>query len=226
MSTSTVVLERQPLEDLLADLPKTASVEYRKGQLILDSAQSSDRVYLVVAGKVMVSRMVNATKQVVVAICQPPEIFGEPALVNSFAAGQQALALENSNVMSWSAAEIVDRITRQGRLGMALLQVLARREAELTWRMESFAADTTHLRVARSLLRLSGRIGTRQPDGSAKMVPLTHKMLSQYVGSTREIVTHHMTEFRRMGYLNYSRDGIVVFRDALLGWVRQNSRGH
>jgi CRP-like cAMP-binding protein len=225
MAVSIAVPQQNPLEDLLANLPKANAVEYRRGQLIYNAAQSSDRVYLVTDGKVMVSRIVNAEKQVVVDVCQPPELFGESALVNCFSRGEQALALENCKVMSWPAADILDRVTRQSHLGIVFLQVLAQREAELTWRMESLAVDTIHVRVARSLIRLSGRIGTRQEDGSAKMAPLTHKMLSQYIGSTREIVTHHMTEFRKLGYLNYSRNGIVIYRDALIEWLQRNSHG-
>lgn len=225
MAIPIALPQPKPLDDLLIHLPKTSAVEYRRGQFIYNSAQSLERVYVVTEGKVIVSRIVNQEKHVVVDICQPSEIFGESALVNCFSRGEQALALENARVMSWAAAEIVDRVTRQSRLGMALLQTMARREAELTWRMESLAVDTIHLRVARSLVRLSGRIGTRQEDGSARMPPLTHKMLSQYIGSTREIVTHHMTEFRKMGYLSYSRNGIVIYRDALMEWLQRNSRG-
>src|SRR5215469_14494412 len=127
--------------------------------------------------------------------------------------------------MSWTASDIVDSVTRQTRLGIGLLQALARRESELTWRMQSLAIDTIHLRVARSLIRLSGRIGKVREDGSVHLPPLTHKMLSQFVGSTREIVTHHMTEFRKLGYLNYSRAGIIIYRDALMEWVQRNSPG-
>jgi CRP-like cAMP-binding protein len=158
-------------------------------------------------------------------ICQPPEIFGETALVNCFAQYEQAMALENTKVMSWTAAEVVDSVTRQTRLGMALLQTLAQRESELTWRMQSLAIDTIHLRVARSLIRLADRLGTVREDGSVQLPPLTHKVLSQFVGSTREIVTHHMTEFRKLGYLNYSRTGIVIYRDTLMEWVQRNSPG-
>ncbi len=31
------------------------------------------------------------------------------------------------------------------------------------------------------------------------MMPLTHELLSQYVGTSREIVTHYMNQFRRQG---------------------------
>lgn len=52
-----------------------------------------------------------------------------------------------------------------------------------------------------------------------RMLPLTHKLISQYVGSTREIVTHHMTDFRKRGFVNYSRKGILVNRAALKKWL-------
>ena len=46
------------------------------------------------------------------------------------------------------------------------------------------------------------------------MIPFTHELLSQYVGTSREIVTHYMNQFRRQGYLRYSRKGILLHRDA------------
>ena len=225
VAISVAVPQLKPLEDLSAYLPKSAIMEYRKGQPVYAAEQSVDRLYLVVEGRIIVSRVVGGDKQVVVAICQPHEIFGEPALVHCFSRSEQAVALENSKVMSWAASQIMESATSQSRLGIVLLQVLAQRESEFTWRMESLAVDTIHRRVARSLIRLSERIGTGQEDGSTRIAPLTHKMLSQYVGSTREIVTHHMTEFRKMGYLTYSRHGIVIYRDALLAWLQQNARG-
>jgi CRP/FNR family transcriptional regulator, cyclic AMP receptor protein len=51
-------------------------------------------------------------------------------------------------------------------------------------------------------------------------MPLTHEMLSQYVGTSREIITHHMTQFRRLGYLRYSRKEVVIYPDAMMqSWL-------
>ena len=58
-------------------------------------------------------------------------------------------------------------------------------------------------------------------DGSVHMAPFTHELLSQYVGTSREIVTHYMNQFRRQGYLRYSRKGILLYRDAMKDWLRQ-----
>ena len=56
-----------------------------------------------------------------------------------------------------------------------------------------------------------------------RMAPFTHELLSQYVGTSREIVTHYMNQFRRDGYLRYSRKGIILYRDAFKEWLRQSS---
>jgi len=49
------------------------------------------------------------------------------------------------------------------------------------------------------------------------LAPLTHELLAQYVGTSREIVTHYMSQFRRDKLLSYSRSGIAIDRSALTG---------
>jgi hypothetical protein len=48
-----------------------------------------------------------------------------------------------------------------------------------------------------------------------KIPPLTHHVISEYVGTSREIVTFQMNQLRQKGYLRYSRKGIQVYSDAL-----------
>ena len=71
-----------------------------------------------------------------------------------------------------------------------------------------------------ALARLRG-LGTLDADGSVRMSPFTHELLSQYVGTSREIVTHYMTQFRKRGYLRYSRKGITLHRESLRAWLRE-----
>ncbi len=58
-------------------------------------------------------------------------------------------------------------------------------------------------------------MGERQDDGGIHMLPLTHETLAQYVGTSREIVTHYMNRLRREGYVLYTRKSIVLYCEAL-----------
>jgi CRP/FNR family transcriptional regulator len=222
MASSTFATPK-PLEDPLAHLPCSTIVEYRKGQIIYSQDQPSTTLYLVIDGKVKVSRVADDGHQVVVDIYQSDEFFGESAFLNLPHRCEQATALENTKLMTWATAEIEDIATKRPRLAVALLQILVQRTVDFTHRIESFSLDNIARRLARSLIRFSERLGVEEQDGSVRMAPFTHELLSQYVGTSREIVTHYMNQFRRQGYLRYSRKGIILYRDAFKDWLRQGA---
>jgi CRP/FNR family transcriptional regulator len=224
MATSPPVLApKKALEDPLAHLPCSTIVEYKKGQMIYNQDQPSTTIFLIIEGKIKVSRLADDGHQVVVDIYQPDEFFGESALLNLPHRCEQATALENTRLMAWTTAEIEDIVTKRPRLAVALLQILVQRTIDFTHRIESFSVDNIARRLARSLIRFSERLGTAEEDGSVRMTPFTHELLSQYVGTSREIVTHYMNQFRRQGYLKYSRKEVILYREAFRDWLRQNA---
>ena len=223
MATSPTVASQKALEDPLAHLPCSSIVEYKKGQMIYNQDQPSTSIYLVIDGKVKVCRLADDGHQVVVDIYQPDEFFGESAFLSLPHRAEQATALENTKLMTWTASEIEDIVQKRPKLAIALLQILVQRTLDFGHRIESFSVDNIARRLARSLIRFSERLGTPEDDGSVRMVPFTHELLSQYVGTSREIVTHYMNQFRRQGYLRYSRKGIILYKDAFKEWLRQNA---
>ena len=221
-SSPTAYAPHKSLEDPLAHLPCSNILEYRKGQTIYNQDQPSISLYLVIEGKVKVARLADDGHQVVIDIYQPDEFFGESAFLSLPHHCEQATALEDAKLMAWGTQEIEDIVTKRPRLAVALLQIQVQRTLDMTQRIESFSADNIARRLARSLIRFSERLGTVETDGSVRMSAFTHELLSQYVGTSREIVTHYMNQFRRMGYLQYSRRGIVMYRDAFQEWLRQS----
>ena len=219
----TLAVPRRQLEDPLAHLSGSNILEYRKGQVIYSQDQPSTNLYLIIEGKVKVYRVSDDGRPVVVDIYQNEEFFGESAFLNSLTRDEQAVAIENTELMTWTIGEIEDIVTRRPRLAVALLQMLVQRSMEFGSRIESFSVDNIARRLGRTLIRFSERLGRDTEDGSVQMMPLTHELLSQYVGTSREIVTHYMNQFRRQGYLRYSRKGIFIHRDALKDWFRQQA---
>jgi CRP/FNR family transcriptional regulator len=185
------------------------------GQVIYGPECPSSSIYLLVAGKVRISQLAAAGTEVLHDIIRPEEIFGESAFLDSRSASERAIAAEKCKVMSWEVSDMENLVTNRPRLAVALLQIFAQRNAEAALRIESFATDTIEQRLARSLLRFSERLGTLEPGGTERMMPLTHALLSQYVGTSREIITHYMNRFRDKGYIQYSRLGIVLYRNDL-----------
>ena len=210
----------QPLEDPLAYLPCTKTSEYSKGARIYNHNQPSGSIFLILRGTVKVSRAMSNGKNLVLDLYRPDEFFGESTLLNRTNPSESAVAFEEVEVMTWTVSQIKELSLKQPKLAVALMQLLANRSLDFTIRLESLFENNDR-RLARSLIRFSERLGTLSPVSSAtQMMPLTQDFLAQYVGSSRELISGHMRMFREKGYLQYSREGMSVNRDALKEWLR------
>ena len=216
MASSTTSLKSNTrLEDVLAYLPLSRTTDYSAGQRIYGPYDLPTNIYLVLTGKVGVSLIAEDGSEVLLEIVRPDELFGESAFLGLSRRSERATAIEKATLMTWTVSDLEDLVVKRPRLGVALLQVLAQRNADFRRQIESFALDTIERRLARSLIRFSERLGAPEENGSVRMMPLTHLMLARHIGTSREIVTQHMSRFRRQGYLSYSRDGILLYRETL-----------
>jgi len=197
MLNGAVFSPSREIEDALMYLPRKGVTSYRKGQIIFDENQPCDGLHLVVQGRVKVTMPLENGTQTMVDIFTTDDFFGESSLLGLSHACQRAMALDSVTLMSWPGREIEEQVERQPRLGIALMQMLVARTLDYEQRLVSFA------------------VGSRTADGSVEIPPLTHQVISEYVGTSREIVTFQMNHFRQMGYLQYSRKGIRVQADAL-----------
>ena len=214
-ASTTSVATPAHYEDVLEHLPVSKTTEYGKGQLIYGLDTLPKSIYLVIKGTVGISHMAEDGTEVLLDIVRPDEVFGESAFLEVARRAERAEAIERSEVMNWTVSDMEDLVTKRPRLAVALLQVLAQRNADYRRRIESFAIDSIARRLARALLRFSERLGTPDGGGCVSMIPLSQEMLSRHIGTSREIVSHHMNRFRRLGYVSYSRSGISLHCDTL-----------
>jgi CRP/FNR family transcriptional regulator, cyclic AMP receptor protein len=223
MNGARQVAPRQ-MEDALVYLPHKSVIDYKRGQVIYDESQASNGIYLVVRGRVKTSVPMDNGSQTVIEIYGAEDFFGESGLLDLEHRGESAAALENSSLMSWTTAEIEEQVDRQPKLGLALIQMLVERCLGFEERLQSFALDKTPERIMRALLRFAERFGTRSEDGTVRIPPMTHQLISEYVGTSREIVTFQMNRLRQEGYIRYSRKGIEVHSASLNEHLRQETR--
>jgi CRP/FNR family transcriptional regulator, cyclic AMP receptor protein len=209
-------------EDPLTYLPRKSVQEYAKGRVIYGPEHPSDRLHLVVLGRVKVSTKSEDGIETVSRIISPEGLFGEAVLVGGRGLGapETAVALDAATLMSWTRAEIEAQIEREPRLGIALSQYLVRQCIEMQERIESMAIYKTPERVMLALTQLAHSLGTPLPDGSTRLASLTHHTIAEYVGTSREIVTFQMNRLRRLGLVRYTRRYIDIYVQALEQMLR------
>jgi CRP/FNR family cyclic AMP-dependent transcriptional regulator len=208
--------------DPLNYLPRRALVEYQKGQVIY--FRNCESLYLVAAGRVKLSSVAPDGGEAVIRIVPSEGLFGESGMVNEELC-ERAVALDRVQVMVWNNLEIEQQIEKEPRLGLALIEELVAASLEMKERLHGMANYKTPQRVMLSLLQLARALGAQQPDGALRMGSLTHHIIAEHVGTSREIVTSQMNRLRRLGLVGYTRNHIDVYRDAMEYALRSQGIG-
>ena len=210
-------------EDALEYLPCTVPLSFDRGETVYGGTKQAAGLYAVLKGRVKVWRAAHDGAATILGIYGNEQIFGESSLIGGIS-DEVATALERTQVMCWPVAAVEDRIAKSPRLGVALMQTLVARSVSLKERIRNIAAEKTPARVALALLSLAQENGSRTEDGGLSCPSLTHQLISELVGTSREIVTAEMGRLRRLHLMDYSRKGIHVYPDALREYIETRAR--
>ena len=186
MAIDPASTKTRPLEDPLGYLPCSHIWEYQQHQVIYSPDGLLMNLFLIIGGKVMVRRITTDGREVVVDIYVVDEFFGDGALIDAINNNERAIAIEqNTRVMSWTSTDVHELILRRPQLGIAFIQLLARRCTDYRGRIESFSSDYIARRLVRALMHFADRLGDKLDDGSIQLIPLSHELLAQYIGTSR-----------------------------------------
>ena len=209
--------------DILDYLPRSAFSSFEAGETVYKYHAPASHFYVVIRGRVRVSRIIPDHSPLILDIYGSDQIFGESALLDHSRHSDVAVALEATDLMTWTSEEIRSVVQLRPQVGIALGQILTQRLIVFGNRLESFAAGDIKQRLARSLIHMAERLGQPAKDGSVHITGLRHEILSEYVVSSRVSVTHWLKYFRRKGLLDYNRDRLRIFPPALAEWLKLNT---
>lgn len=140
---------------------------------------------------------VGRGRRMVVAIAAPGEVVIGPR------SGQELVALSRARLTALTVAaqrELLRVPAAAGALTAALMNAVCDREESL-----ANCGRFPHVeRVRGKLLQLASRVGRVRQGGVVIDAPLTHDLLAESVGATRETVTRALRELMRAGVVTRS----------------------
>ena len=198
--------------------------DYARNQVIYFAGDSADSLFQVTSGRVKVIRVSPVGKEKIIDIYQDGDYFGELCICGGGVRGDQAIALDAVTVSSIKIQELLTLLPKKPGLMQHLLQLLCMRLSEYQDQIATLAFDNVPERLAREFLRLSKAPGAHQENGATRLgVNLTHEEMASLVGTSREIVTTLMNQFRGKGLIDYDRRSIRVFQDRVKGFLGRTS---
>jgi CRP/FNR family transcriptional regulator, cyclic AMP receptor protein len=211
-----VVLKRAPLFDGLDDegaralRRQTTEVKLARGEHLFLEGQVGDRLYVVLDGKVKLTRAAADGRENLWEVIGPGEMFGELSLFDPRPRTSSASAVTDATLAALAHDALRPWLLEHPQVAMHMLQALARRLR----RANDVTADLVFTdvpgRVAKNLLDLADRFGQQERDGLHVHHDLTQEELAQLVGASRETVNKALADFAARGWLQISARSVLI----------------
>jgi CRP/FNR family cyclic AMP-dependent transcriptional regulator len=208
------VLRRAPLFDGLDDegarglRRQMAEVKLSRGEHLFLEGEDGDALYVVMDGKIKLTRAAADGRENLLSVIGPGEMFGELSLFDPRPRTATASAVTDAVLASLKHEALMPLLHERPEVSLHMLRALARRLR----RANDVTADLVFTdvpgRVAKNLL--DERFGTTEPDGLHVHHDLTQEELAQLVGASRETVNKALADFAARGWLQISARSVLI----------------
>jgi CRP/FNR family transcriptional regulator, cyclic AMP receptor protein len=183
---------------------------FPKGSTLFNEGDRSDRIVILVSGRVKVSYFTDDGREVVLAVRSPGDLLGELSTLDGEARSATATALEPVDAVLVPAGQFRTFLETHPHAALMLLELLSRRLRDADRKRVEFGAYDTVGRVARRLVELAQEFGERDGEGVRITLPLSQDELAGWVGASRKAVGNALAWLRRRGLIETRRRGITV----------------
>lgn len=204
-------LRRVPLFAHLTDaeLERIGAVvrekSYPKNSVILFEQDPGDALYLVASGQVKVVLIGEDGREVILAILHEGDFFGEMALIDDQPRSAHVIATADSHLLVLRRDDFYTCLEQTPRIALGLLRALSRRLRRADDTIGGLVLLDVTGRLARLLLELAD-----ENDGQVITKRLTHQMIAQMIGSSRETVSRTLRDLSVRGLIQTSRRTLII----------------
>jgi CRP-like cAMP-binding protein len=184
--------------------------EFARGAVIFAEGEPGDRLYIIGTGKVKIGRKSPDGRENLLMVAGPSDMFGELSIFDPGPRTSTATAVTEVRTYTMDRTALREWIGKRPEIAEQLLRVLARRLRRTNDALADLIFTDVPGRVAKNLLQMAGRFGTR--DGGVLRVThdLTQEELAQLVGASRETVNKALADFASRAWLRLDGKSVII----------------
>ena len=216
MAYSDEVLGRAPLFQALDEEGTKAlragivEVTLARGDGLFDEGDEGDRLYVVLDGKIKLTRTATDGRENLLSVLGPGEMFGELSLFDPRPRTASAVAVTDARLAALGHDYLRHWLTGRPDVAMHLLRALAQRLRRTNDVLADLVFTDVPGRVAKALLDLADRFGEQHEAGLEVHHDLTQEELAQLVGASRETVNKALADFSARGWLQLHAKSVLI----------------
>jgi CRP/FNR family transcriptional regulator, cyclic AMP receptor protein len=184
------------------------------GDTIFQMGSPGASMMAVLSGEVRISISSPDGKELLLAILQPGEVFGEIALLDGKERSADAIAQSACSLAVLDRRDVLIFLERHPESWLRIVEVLCQRFRENTQHASEVALMQLPARLAKALLRLDTERKAAEP-GSARG-QLSQREIGNMVGAARESVNKLLNDWQRRGIIRIVDNAVGIVDRATL----------
>jgi CRP/FNR family transcriptional regulator, cyclic AMP receptor protein len=186
---------------------------FAKRQTIFAQGDSSDAVFYIKEGKIILTVVSEIGKEATIGILNEGAFFGEGCLTGQPLRMCCATALTDCSVMRIDKKSMMEVLHREHAFSDMFVAYLLTRNIRYEEDLVDQLFNSSEKRLARVLLLLAHFGKEGKPE---TVIPtMSQESLAEMVGTTRSRVSFFMNRFRKLGFVDYGESGLQVHSSLL-----------
>lgn len=185
---------------------------FRKKEDIFTEGDAPEWFYIVLTGKVKVTKISHDGKEIILEIISPFDIFGGVAVLRNFPYPANAVAMEDAEILKISRKNLMRLVDRFPNLMFCIALQLGDRMKSSYDTLKNIALERVEARIAALLLKLGNKVGVETDAGLMIDMRLTKQDVADMVGTTVETSIRTFSKFKKEGLVTDS-DGKIIIKD-------------
>jgi len=174
---------------------------FKKEAVILFEHETGSALFVIIEGKVKVSRVSDDGKEVILTILGDSDFFGEMAILDGLARSANVTAMEDSELFLIQRSDFLDLLHSHPEVSVALLQELTQRLRSADMKIKSLSLKDAEGKVATVILQLADDVGKiKQGTVEIEKLPFQHD-LANMAGTSRETISRTLHSFAKKGFV-------------------------
>ncbi len=183
---------------------------YPAGEEIFAKGSPGNSLMIVLRGRVRISSISLAGKEIVLNIIDAGEIVGEIATLDGGERSGDAVAIDDCELLVLNRRDFMPFIENRADICLMLIKILCQRLRQTSEQVEDLQFRHLESRIAKTLLHLSERSRRQAIDGKVLELHISQSELAHIVGSSRESVNKQLQAWHKAGFIDLAKGSIVI----------------
>lgn len=182
----------------------------QKGDFIYFPNEKSNKIFFIISGRVKIGAYSDYGKEIIKAINQSGEIFGEGGLMGEEVRTEFAQAMDDVQYYVIPLVNLKDLMRKNSAVTMQVMRLIGQKLVKVQRRLESQVFRNARSRVIEFLRDLARDKGQRIGFEMLVRKFYTHQEIANLTGTSRQTVTTILNELRADNHIYFDRKKLLV----------------